>query len=186
MAKTKTRLLGLAAFLSFANSLYAADRASAVLSQNGGAPAFELNLLPESLAGIALPEVPAARQPAEMERTLQPGRSFTPKVEDQARVKAIMKLLSDIAGGVHLPYSQDGATFTNREGRLPKRPLGYYKEYTLLTGNAPHTVVIGGQTYKVAPDLGARGSERIVIGGGEFLYYTPDHYAHFIQLTVVQ
>ena len=107
-------------------------------------------------------------------------------MEDQARIKAILKLVTDVYNNVHLPYSQDGATFTNKEGRLPKQPLGYYKEYTLLTGDAPHTVVIGGQTYQVAPDLSARGSERVIIGGGEFLYYTPDHYAHFIKLIVVQ
>jgi guanyl-specific ribonuclease Sa len=46
-------------------------------------------------------------------------------------------------------------------------------------------VVIGGVTYQVAPDLSARGSERVIIGGGEKIYYTPDHYAHFILLTVV-
>lgn len=186
MFKIKTSLLSFIALLSFANFLYAADVTAPALSDNSGAPAFELNLSPDSLSDIALPEVPPMQQPAEIEKAVQPGQSFTPKMDDQARIKAIMKLLKDIASGVHLPYSQDGATFTNREGKLPKQPLGYYKEYTLLTGNAPHTVVIGGQTYQVAPDLSARGSERIIIGGGEFLYYTPDHYAHFIQLTVVQ
>lgn len=184
MSKIKTSLLSFVAFLSFANFLYAADQAAPALS--GGAPAFELNLSPDSLAEIALPEVPAVQQPAETERAIQPGRDLTPKVEDPARIKAILKLVSDIYNGVHLPYSQDGSTFKNKEGKLPVRPAGYYKEYTLLTGNAPHTVVIAGQTYQVAPDLSARGSERVIIGGGEKLYYTPDHYAHFIELTVVQ
>lgn len=186
MFKIKTSLLSFIAFLSLANFLCAAGQTASALPENGGAPAFELNLSPDSLAEIALPEVPAAQQPAEIEKAIKPGYDLTPRVEDKARVKAILKLVGDIYNGVHLPYHQDGATFTNREGKLPKQPLGYYKEYTLLTGNAPHTVVIGGQTYQVAPDLSARGSERIIIGGGEFMYYTPDHYAHFIRLTVVR
>ncbi|MDA8132195.1 MAG: hypothetical protein M0011_11890 [Elusimicrobia bacterium] len=114
-----------------------------------------------------------------------PGRDFSPAIQDGARIKALMKLISDIYNGNHLPYSQDGAIFSNKEGRLPQQPKGYYHEYTLLTGNAPHTVTIGGTTYQVAPDLSARGSERVIIGGGEKIYYTPDHYKNFILLTVV-
>jgi guanyl-specific ribonuclease Sa len=114
-----------------------------------------------------------------------PGKDFTPVIKDQARIKAIMQLVSDIYNRNHLPYSQDGSTFKNKEGRLPAQPAGFYKEYTLLTGSAPHTVVIGGTTYQVAPDLSARGSERLIIGGGEKIYYTPDHYKNFILLTVV-
>jgi len=128
-------------------------------------------------AAVSLPDRAAGLAP-------QPGRDFTPKIEDNARIKAIMKLVSDIYNNVHLPYSQDGAIFSNKEGRLPAQPKGYYHEYTLLTGDAPHTVTIGGQTYQVAPDLSARGSERIIIGGGSKIYYTPDHYAHFILLEV--
>ncbi len=120
------------------------------------------------------------------DKAIEPGRDLSPKVEDPVRVKAILKLVSDVYNNVSLPYSQDGTTFTNKEKRLPPQPLGFYKEYTLITGNAPHTVVIGGQTYQVAPDQGARGSERVIIGGGAELYYTPDHYARFIKLTVVR
>jgi len=114
-----------------------------------------------------------------------PGKTFSPVVEDQARIKAIMKLVADIYNGKPLPYSQDGSTFKNKEGKLPVQPAGFYKEYTLLTGDAPHKVTIGGVSYTVAPDLSARGSERVIIGGGQRIYYTPDHYAHFIELTVV-
>ena len=141
---------------------------------------------PGPLDIIAGQKVEAAPFILKNEKVIEPGRDLAPKVEDPARVAAILKLVSDIYNNAPLPYSQDGATFTNKEGRLPKQPLGFYKEYTLLTGDAPHTVVIDGQTYQVAPDLSARGSERVIIGGGEKLYYTPDHYAHFIQLTVVK
>jgi len=137
----------------------------------------ELPAIPEAAPAEALPGTRAGA-PA-------PGKDFTPKVEDAARIKAMMKLVSDIYNGAHLPYSQDGTTFKNKEGKLPAQPAGFYKEYTLLTGSAPHTVVIGGTTYDYDPDLSARGSERIIIGGGAKIYYTPDHYAHFILLTVV-
>jgi len=137
----------------------------------------------------ALVALPAPAEAAAVEKAAglapQPGKDFTPAIQDKARIKAIMKLVTDIYNGNHLPYSQDGTTFKNKEGKLPAQPAGFYKEYTLLTGDAPHTVVIGGTTYQVAPDLSARGSERVIIGGGQKIYYTPDHYAHFILLEVV-
>ena len=113
-----------------------------------------------------------------------PGKGFEPKVYDTVRSGLMMKLVSDVYNGRKLPYSQDGATFLNKEGRLPAMPSGYYKEYTLITGDAPHSVKIGDTVYQVSPDLGKRGAERIVIGGGEKIYYSPDHYKTFIPLAV--
>ncbi len=54
--------------------------------------------------------------------------------------------------------------FGNRERRLPQRPRGYYREYTVRT-----------------PDLGHRGARRIVTGGDppDVWYYTDDHYETF-------
>lgn len=129
--------------------------------------------------------VPVFNREQALVAVLKPGKDLLPVLHDSARVKAVLQLITDIYNGVHLPYSQDGATFTNREGRLPAQPMGFYKEYTLLTGSAPHTVTIGETTYQVAPDLSARGSERLIIGGGEKIYYTPDHYAKFVQFTMV-
>lgn len=60
------------------------------------------------------------------------------------------------------PYQRDGAVFGNFERRLPLKPRGYYREYTV-------------------PTLGRRdrGARRIVTGeNGEF-YYTEDHYRTF-------
>ena len=193
MFKVKTILLNAALLLSFVNFTAAAPGASSASPQKDlktGGPAVELltSMSPSTdfLATIAAWKVEAAPLAAENEKVIAPGRDLTPKVEDPVRVKAILKLVSDVYNNVHLPYAQDGVTFKNKEGLLPKQPLGFYKEYTLLTGSAPHTVVIGGISYKVAPDQSARGSERCIIGGGEKLYYTPDHYAHFIELTVVK
>jgi ribonuclease T1 len=67
-----------------------------------------------------------------------------------------------IAQGGPFPYEQDGSVFQNREGLLPSRPRGYYREHTVIT-----------------PGESDRGARRIVTGGeGEF-YYTDDHYASF-------
>ena len=71
-----------------------------------------------------------------------------------------------IRRGGPFPYSKDGTTFFNREGLLPARPRGHYKEYTVPT-----------------PGSRDRGARRIVVGGdpkasGDF-WYTDDHYRSF-------
>ncbi len=150
----------------------------------GGSSYIDLVELP---APAALPEKAAADTKA---ASPAPGRDLSPKIDDQLRVSVIMKLITNIYQGNHLPYSQDGATFSNKEGHLPAHPRGFYKEYTLIvpgrkTGDGPVPVVVGGQTYMTGAMLSARGPERIIIGGGEKIYYTPNHYANFIELTVV-
>ena len=62
-------------------------------------------------------------------------------------------------GGLPLAGGRQGL-----EQRLPQRPRGYYREYTVRT-----------------PDLGHRGARRIVTGGDppEVWYYTDDHYETF-------
>ncbi len=71
-----------------------------------------------------------------------------------------------IASGGPYPYEKDGIVFGNRERLLPKKPRGYYHEYTVSTLTA-----------------GNRGPQRIVCGGGrqriDNCYYTGDHYASF-------
>lgn len=77
--------------------------------------------------------------------------------------QALTTLRRILAGEPH-PYAQDGSVFFNREGRLPSRPRGFYREYTVDT-----------------PGLSHRGARRIVTGGQppEVWYYTDDHYASF-------
>jgi ribonuclease T1 len=67
-----------------------------------------------------------------------------------------------IDAGGPFPYRQDGATFENREGLLPDRPAGHYREYTVPT-----------------PGEDDRGARRIVTGADGERYWTPDHYASF-------
>ncbi|MCX6001509.1 MAG: ribonuclease [Chloroflexi bacterium] len=67
-----------------------------------------------------------------------------------------------IQKGGPFPYKQDNSVFSNYEGLLPKRPGGYYHEYTVIT-----------------PGASNRGARRIIAGiTGEY-YYTADHYASF-------
>lgn len=70
--------------------------------------------------------------------------------------------LSLIRGGGPFPYARDGAVFVNREGGLPRRVRGYYREYTVPS-----------------PAARDRGPRRIVAGRGGELYYTDDHYRTF-------
>lgn len=72
-----------------------------------------------------------------------------------------------IRSGGPFPYAKDGTVFGNREGLLPSRPRGHYREYTVRT-----------------PGSRDRGARRIVCGGRqatdpEACYYTADHYASF-------
>ena len=70
--------------------------------------------------------------------------------------------LALIRRGGPFPYERDGIVFGNYERRLPAKPRGYYREFTVPT-----------------PGAGNRGARRIVAGGeGEF-YYTEDHYRSF-------
>jgi len=67
-----------------------------------------------------------------------------------------------IARNGPFPYRQDGVVFENREGRLPRKPSGYYHEYTVVTPGSPD-----------------RGARRLVRGSQEELFYTDDHYDSF-------
>ncbi|MCB1955411.1 MAG: ribonuclease [Rhodocyclaceae bacterium] len=77
--------------------------------------------------------------------------------------------LALIQRGGPFPYRKDGTTFQNRENRLPARPRGYYREYTVPT-----------------PGARDRGARRIIAGGSppEVFFYTADHYRSFRRIEV--
>ncbi len=64
--------------------------------------------------------------------------------------------------GGPFPYDRDGAVFSNFARKLPKRPRGYYHEYTVRTPGARN-----------------RGARRIISGEVNEYYYTADHYNSF-------
>jgi ribonuclease T1 len=122
---------------------------------------------------------------------LLPGKAFFPTVSDERRVRAINDLLAKIAVCKPMPYDNDGNVHSKPHQGLPHKPAGYYLEYTLIvpgrpTGSKPEPVVIGGQTYMAGPVQSFRGAERLMIGGGREIYYTPDHYQTFIGLSILR
>lgn len=72
--------------------------------------------------------------------------------------------LALIARGGPFPHPQDNGVFGNREGHLPQRERGFYREYTVET-----------------PGIAHRGARRIITGGKppRLYYYTDDHYDSF-------
>jgi RHS repeat-associated protein len=88
-----------------------------------------------------------------------PGLPF----RDPARISRIEDALGKAQAGVRR-FEKDLTVFRNREGRLPSRPEGYYTEYTVPR-----------------PD-GTRGVERLVLGKGGEVYYSPNHYQGFIRI----
>lgn len=64
-------------------------------------------------------------------------------------------------------HRNDGATFQNREGRLPSKPRGYYREFVVRT-----------------PGLGNVGPQRLVVGRDGDAWYTSDHYRSFVRLNI--
>jgi filamentous hemagglutinin len=71
-------------------------------------------------------------------------------------------VLARIEAGGRDPHRNDGGVFGNRERRLPEQRRGYYREYVIRTPGITHA-----------------GPQRLVVGAGGELYYTPDHYDTF-------
>lgn len=74
--------------------------------------------------------------------------------------------LERIAAGKRLRFPNDGATFQNRERRLPGRPAGYYREWVVPT-----------------PGESGPGPQRLVTGEDGEVWYTPDHYRSFRRIS---
>ena len=84
------------------------------------------------------------------------------EIDAKALPPEARETLALIRKGGPYPYPRDGATFSNREKRLPARERGWYREYTVRTPGAKN-----------------RGARRIVAGRDGRLYYTDDHYRSF-------
>lgn len=122
---------------------------------------------------------------------LKPAKEFKPKIHQQFVNEKAMELIATTYNCTKFQfYRKDGSIFKNREGILPKNEdPSYYREYTLVPrdrkpGDGSREIKVGDKTYKVTDFLGQRGSERLIIGGFEHIYYTPDHYKTFIKITV--
>lgn len=131
-----------------------------------------------STAGSADPAAPTGPAAAPSSATGRsparpPSTAATRDPETGLRVVALAALPPEARQTVALvdrggpfPYRQDGATFANREGRLPSHPRGWYREYTVVT-----------------PGEDDRGPRRIVTGDDDRLvFYTADHYGSFVRV----
>ncbi|MCX7641167.1 MAG: hypothetical protein N2Z20_00850 [Elusimicrobiales bacterium] len=117
---------------------------------------------------------------------LNKGNDIVPFISDEKRKESIIKLIEKIINCEKLPFKQDGQIFYNKEGLLPQMPKGYYREYTLvIPKDAQKEFYIGNTLYTAYPSYGTRGPERIVIGGGQDIYYSPTHYDSFIKIIIV-
>jgi ribonuclease T1 len=124
--------------------------------------------------GVASPSAaPSASGRAPSSRPSGPPSTAARDPESGLRVVALASLPREaqrtvrlIDAGGPFPYAKDGATFSNREGRLPREARGWYREYTVPT-----------------PGEGDRGARRIVTGDRDrLLYYTADHYDSFVSV----
>ena len=88
--------------------------------------------------------------------------AFSNEIPFTALPPEARQTLALIRAGGPFPYAKDGSPFGNREGLLPKRNRGYYREYTVKT-----------------PGSADRGARRIVSGVPGEYYYTDDHYRSF-------
>ncbi len=75
--------------------------------------------------------------------------------------------LDRIAKGQRNSHRNDGSVFQNREGRLARKPSGYYHEYVVPT-----------------PKQGGPGPQRLILGKGGEVFYTADHYRSFRRIDV--
>lgn len=107
-------------------------------------------------AESTLPELaPKAAPPTKLEAA----------VADPSERQQVQAVVALIAKGGPFPYRKDGSTFSNREGKLPQQPRGYYREYTVET-----------------PGEDDRGARRIVQGRDGDTWYTRDHYRTFARI----
>lgn len=90
--------------------------------------------------------------------------SGLPVIRESELPAEAQETLDRIVDGGPFPYEQDGGVFQNREGLLPDRPEGHYREYT-----------VGGRP-------GDRGPLRIVAGEDLDHYWTEDHYRSFMRV----
>jgi ribonuclease T1 len=117
---------------------------------------FVTALLQQQRADHAPQPTPSAAQKPRIER-----KATAPDAE-RAQLD---KTLALIERGGPFPYEKDGSVFSNREGRLPPQPHGYYREYTVPTPGAKN-----------------RGARRIVRGKAGETWYTRDHYRTFTRI----
>lgn len=174
--KTTSGRLGVRALVLFALLVFAFLR-----WQPANPPAHQDGGQPDERPRVEAPraDVPSKSHPTPSEDPFpqpeRPARAERPKVEfhdltirdeqGKAAYRGTVDLtetLDRIDAGRRLRFANDGSVFQNREGRLPRKPAGHYREFVHPT-----------------PGLGGPGPQRVVVGADGEIYYTADHYKTF-------
>ena len=145
-------VVGLGMVLSNTQENPAGPAVSASPTAGGTSAAGPGSASPGSPEAAPVPAVPEVKNTSGLAAV--PASSLPPEARET---------LALIARGGPYPYSRDGAVFSNFERLLPRKPGGYYKEFTVRT-----------------PGESDRGARRIVAGETGEKYYTPDHYESFL------
>lgn len=114
-------------------------------------------------------------------RTQAPRTDGMPVLQADQLPAEGQQVLRALREGGPFRYSKDGTVYQNRNGALPNRPRGHYREFTVAT-----------------PGEGDRGARRLVVGGcgaqresrrggvwaqpcsqANEVFYTADHYESF-------
>ncbi|MBL8935428.1 MAG: M48 family metalloprotease [Archangium sp.] len=129
-----------------------------------GAEEFRTNVL-ERTGGSAPKEEQAEAAPEEAPLPKREKGATEPTLKISQLPDEARDTLKLIESNGPYPFDRDGIEFKNREGKLPYRPGGYYREYTVIT-----------------PGERTRGARRIVTGANGERYYSDDHYQSFSRL----
>lgn len=116
---------------------------------------------------VAVPLQPSLAAPSHGGLTLARNPAPIPVVTITQLPAEARTTISLIQKGGPFPYRKDGTTFGNREQRLPSKPYGYYREYTVPTPGSPD-----------------RGARRIITGQNQEFYYTSNHYQSFVKVKI--
>ncbi len=183
----KTQLTRLAIFAVVLGSLWLAQRYGLIegepqapppVASSKPTPSATAVERPQTTKPIAAPSVsnkPAAatkpsasNKPATTASAADPliVRNVTLRDEDRREIYRgdidLRQSLERIAADKKLRFNNDGTTFQNREGRLPRKPPGYYREWVVPT-----------------PGESGPGPQRLVTGEEGDVWYTADHYTSF-------
>ncbi len=142
---------------------------SVTSSKTGTSPAAKSPASPAATSPAATSPAATSPAPAATRSTIIRGQTIRDEdgnIVYQGDVD-VSPTLARIRRGESFPHRNDGSVFQNREGRLPRKPNGYYTEYVHPT-----------------PKLRGPGPQRIVLGKEQECYYTPDHYRSFQRLSV--
>jgi RHS repeat-associated protein len=72
----------------------------------------------------------------------------------------VQPTIDRVNAGIPDPHPNDRSIYGNRNGALPLQPYGYYREYVIRT-----------------PGVAGPGPQRLIIGAGGDIYYSPLHYS---------